>query len=99
MGSAVSGRAAVMKLGLRPPRASPSKVNWLTASSSPPTSKSERFILPCSSSKTRRLGTFSAIYLKSASPSPSSTPISTRNPAPIWPLISPSTLTLARSTR
>lgn len=39
------------------------------------------------------------MYLKSASPSPSSTPISTRNPAPIWPLISPSTLTLACSTR
>lgn len=41
-----------------PRRASPRSVNWETTSTSPPTSCTERFILPFSSSKMRRFAIF-----------------------------------------
>src|SRR5262245_42937028 len=59
-GSARSGGAASTKDGRRPRRTSPSRVNCDTTPSVPPTSRSERFIRPASSSKTRRCASFSA---------------------------------------
>src|SRR5690606_38571373 len=57
---AISGAAAAVKLGRRPFRQSPYRVNWDTDKMPPPTSRRERFIFPCSSSKMRRFTTFSA---------------------------------------
>ena len=76
-GSASSGRAAAMKLGRRPWRASPSSVNWETSRIAPPTSSTERFILPSSSTNTRNPASLSAHRRASASVSPTSAPTST----------------------
>jgi hypothetical protein len=70
-------------------------VNWLTASNSPPTSAIERFMMPASSSKMRRLTIFRASQSRSASVSARLTPQSTRRPGPIAATIRPSTVTLA----
>src|SRR5690606_14870751 len=59
----------------------------------------ERFILPCSSGKMRRLATLSITYCTSASPSPAPAPTRTRRPRPIRPTTWPSTVTWARETR
>ncbi len=85
--------------GRRPLRASPYSVNCETASSPPPTSSSERFILPASSSKMRRFTILSTIHATSAAPSPVPAPRSTRSPRPMRPTTSPSTRTSARETR
>ena len=47
----------------------------------------------------RRLGTFSAMYLRSLSVSSADTPMSTMNPRPIRPMTWPSTVTEASVTR
>ena len=97
--SASSGSAAATKLGRRPFRQSPNSVNWLTTSIPPPTSANERFIFPSGSSKIRSPAIFSAKYFALASSSPCSTPSKTTRPSPIWPVTSPSTVTLASETR
>ena len=50
---AASGEPACTKLGRFPLRQSAYNVNWLTMSSSPPTSVIERLVLPFSSAKIR----------------------------------------------
>src|SRR6266404_5890278 len=87
-----------MKLGRRCPRASPYNVNCETTSAAPSTSSRDRFIFPWSSSKMRKLATFSAMDAATAGVSSRPTPSSTNNPAPISPVMRPSTVTLARLT-
>ncbi len=65
--SASSGGPASVKAGRRPRRQSASSVNWLTTNAEPPMSISERFILPCSSSKTRSSAVLLASQRASAS--------------------------------
>ena len=45
--------SALSKLGLRPLRTEPARVNWETARTSPPASARPRFILPAASGKIR----------------------------------------------
>src|SRR5664279_906262 len=52
-GFAISGAAAPDHDGRLPLRVDACSVNWLTASTSPPTSRTDRFITPASSSKMR----------------------------------------------
>src|SRR4051794_14503036 len=65
----------------------------------PPTSDTERFILPALSSKTRTWLTFDATYATSSGPSPCSTPAKTRMPRPISDRSCPPTWTRADETR
>ena len=60
--------------GRRPLRQSACSVKLGTTSTPPPTSSTERFSLPASSSKIRRLATLSASLSASASVSPTATP-------------------------
>ena len=59
----------------------------------------ERFILPWSSSNTRRAATLAASQAASASVSPWVTPTRTSSPGPISPVSSPSATTRAQATR
>src|SRR5215471_10693261 len=88
-----------MKLGRRCPRASPYNVNCETTSALPFTSSNERFIFPCSSSKIRRLATFSATAAATCELSSFPTPSRIISPGPISPVTCPSTVTFARLTR
>src|SRR5918996_5541987 len=88
-----------MKLGRLPLRTSAQSVNWLTTSTPPRMSRTERFILPASSSKIRRFATLRARSSASPSPSPCSTPSSTRRPRPMAPTTRSPTVTLASLTR
>src|SRR6516165_45959 len=88
-----------MKLGRRPPRASPYNVNCDTTSAAPFTSRSERFIFSFSSSKMRRLAAFSASAAATAGVSSRPTPKRIIRPCGISPLTAPLTVTLARLTR
>src|SRR5690242_7430473 len=88
-----------MNPGRVPLRASPYKVNCDTASTPPPTSSTERFIFPCSSSKMRRSQTSSAIHRASSSPSCVPTPSRTQRPCATEPVTFPSTVTDASDTR
>src|SRR5699024_7946571 len=65
----------------------------------PPTSSRLRFILPFSSSKTRRPDALSAILAMTASSSLSRQPTNIKKPASIFPVYSPSTLQDAYFTR
>ena len=97
--SAIWGAPAFIKLGLFPLRQSAYRVNWLTTRSSPSTSSSDRLVFPFSSSNIRRRQILSAIFSAICRVSPSATPNSIRNPLPILPNNSPSTVTLACVTR
>ena len=77
----------------------PYRVNWLTTSAAPPTSGSDRFILPWPSSNTRSAATLAASQPASASVSPWVTPTRTSSPGPISPVGSPSATTRAQATR
>src|SRR3712207_6527609 len=93
-----------MKLGRLPLRVSARRVNCETASISPPTSLTPRFIFPPSSLKILRPAIFSASQLASPSPSSLATPTRSRSPSPISEILSPETvteafLTLWRTTR
>src|SRR6478672_11509919 len=55
--------------------------------------------LPASSSKMRSRATLPASAVAASSPSPSATPTRTSSPGPIWPTVSPATVTRARVTR
>src|SRR5205807_4124131 len=96
---ASSGRAAASNDGRFPRRTSPDSVNCETASTAPPLSATERFILPSSSSKIRSPAIFSARYSASAAVSAWATPSKTSSPGPISPTSSPCTVTRARVTR
>ena len=61
-----SGAAAAEKLGRLPLRQSAARVNWLTASTPPPVSRTDRFIRPAASSKMRKLATLRASSSASA---------------------------------
>src|SRR4051812_6300572 len=98
-GLACSGRAASEKLGRFPLRVSAISVNWLTARTAPPASVTLRSNFPASSSKMRRRAILPASASASPCPSPSATPTRTSRPAPIWPTVSPATVTRARVTR
>src|SRR6266536_1585835 len=97
-GAACSGRAAATNEGLRPLRASPYNVNWLSTRAPPPASTTERFILPSASSNTRSVATLSASQAAWADPSSWVTPTSTSRPAPISPTTSVFTSTRAHAT-
>src|SRR5215475_6534988 len=88
-----------MKLGRRPPRASPYNVNCDTTSAAPFMSRSERFIFSFSSSKMRRLAAFSASAAATAGVSSRPTPKRIIRPCVISPLTASLTVTLARLTR
>ena len=64
------GARRPMKLGRLPLRRSAKSVNWLTTSRLPPTSSTERFILPASSSKMRSAAILRASRSAAAAPSP-----------------------------
>src|SRR5262249_36467321 len=74
-------------------------VNWDTTSTSPPTSSTERFMRPSSSSKMRRRDSLPASRSASAAVSPSRTPTRTSIPGPIDPTVRSPTRTSARATR
>src|SRR5919198_3275111 len=88
-----------MKLGRLPLRASPRRVNWLTAISCLLPSRTLRFIFPASSSKIRSCATLRAIHSTSSSESPLPTPSRTSRPGPISLTRCPSTVTDAERTR
>ena len=88
-----------MKLGQLPLRASPRSVNWETSSTEPPTSCTDRFILPAPSSKMRSWASLSAVQRASSGESPSATPRRTTRPRPTSPATWRSTRTTARDTR
>src|SRR5262245_20199260 len=96
---ASSGGAAAMKLGRRPPRASPYRVNCDTTRAEPFTSRRDRFILSFSSSKMRRLAAFSASDAATAAVSSLPTPRRIIKPCEISPETAELTVTLARLTR
>src|SRR6185312_2472716 len=98
-GSASAGGAARSKEGRRPRATDPARVNWETIRKAPPTAARSRFILPASSSKTRKPASFSAAARALSSPSPRSIPTSTSRPRPISPTVSPPTFTEAVETR
>src|SRR5215204_3290216 len=68
-------------------------------STTPPTSRTERFIFPSRSSKILSASSLEAIRSAEASPSPRRTPSSTSNPRPIRATSSPPTVTDASLTR
>ena len=97
-GSALSGRAAASKPGRFPFCASPYRVNCETTRIPPPTSATDRFIFPASSSKIRSLTIFSAIQATAALSSPWPKPANTSSPRPIPPRSSPPQVTDAPPT-
>ena len=92
---ASSGAPASMKLGRFPLRQFAYKVNCETKSNSPFTSARYKLVFPFSSSKIRSPRSFFKYQSASSLVSPRPTPIRTRNPFPIFPTVSPSTLTYA----
>src|SRR3990172_8378499 len=103
-GSALPGRSAASKPGRFPFCASPYRVNCETTRTPPPTSATDRFIFPASSSKILSLTIFSAIQATSALSSACPKPANTSSPRPIPPRSSPpevtdALLTLCTTTR
>ena len=93
-GMATSGLAAPVKPGRRE-EVSAYRVNWDTTRRAPPTCSRLRFILPFSSSNTRRLQILSASFTAVSSVSSGPTPSSTRYPRPICPAMLPPMVTEA----
>ena len=96
---ASSGAAAAMNDGRRPLRVSPYRVNWLTTSTSPLVSATERFMWPLSSAKMRRCHSLEASLTAAWSSSPWVTPTRQHRPGPISPTTRPSTRTRASEAR
>src|SRR5579862_9245742 len=96
---ASSGAAARMNDGRRPDSVSASSVNCEMTSSSPPTWRSARFILPAASANTRRPRVLSAMYAASFSVSSFATPSRMTKPRPMLPMTSLATRTSAWETR
>ncbi len=95
----MSPGAALPHDGRRPRLTSPCSVNWLTTSTAPPVSITDRFITPASSAITLRLASLEATTSASSSVSPWATPTRASSPRPIRPTTAPSTRTSARLTR
>jgi hypothetical protein len=74
-------------------------VNWLTISTSPVVSATERFMTPSSSGITRKFQIRSASFSAVASVSVWVAPTSTHSPRPMLPTTSPATVTCALATR
>ena len=94
----MAGSAASVNEGRFPLRQFAYSVNWLTTSTSPPTSAKLRFVLPCASSKTRILAILRHSRSASASVSPWPTPRRMAYPFPMAPTARPSTVTDASLT-
>ena len=93
------GSAAPLKLGRLPWRQEAYSVNCDMESTLPPTSSKLKFILPASSSKTRRFSILSAMGAKTLLSSFGPKPTSATKPQPMLPLIFPSMATLPFLTR
>ena len=93
------GEPARVKEGRYPLRQSAYRVNCDTKRTAPPTSPSERLVLPFSSSNIRSFTSFASILSATDSVSVLQTPRKTRYPLPMDPISRPSTDTEALFTR
>ena len=94
-----SGLPALINEGRFPFLQSAYSVNCDTNNNSPSTACRSRLVLPWASSKMRSPKSFLIILSAISLVSVSATPISTRNPFPMLPVVSPSTFTSACCTR